>query len=179
MLSESEEEDELATSTPSIIVGTNPSVVITKKRTIEQRSPQKEPQPQRSPLLSSESGLGFGFRFDNPATATSTTTTTTPIASTAKEAITMARNMVLQAATLADTNEEQGRLLDLLEIFRDYTETGRVQTHKQTTTNKANTNTNKTYAETLGKTAAKATTPTTTTTTTPTPTLPLSRKNIQ
>jgi hypothetical protein len=38
-------EDELATSRPPIVVGTNPSVVIARKRTVEQRSPQKESHP--------------------------------------------------------------------------------------------------------------------------------------
>jgi hypothetical protein len=33
--------------------------------------------------------------------------------------------MVLQASTLAETNQEQTKLLDLLEVFRNYTETGR------------------------------------------------------
>ena len=42
---------------------------------------------------------------------------------TAQEAIYIARDMVLQASTLAETNQEQTKLLDLLEIFRNYTET--------------------------------------------------------
>ncbi|KAF2633551.1 hypothetical protein BU25DRAFT_298191, partial [Macroventuria anomochaeta] len=55
--------------------------------------------------------------------------TITPTAHTAKEAISIARNMVTQASKLADTHEEQTRLLDLLEVFRDFTENNRVNKH--------------------------------------------------
>jgi hypothetical protein len=44
-------------------------------------------------------------------------TTTLPVVHTAQEAIYIARDMVLQASTLAETNQEQTKLLDLLKIF--------------------------------------------------------------
>lgn len=57
--------------------------------------------------------------------------TNLPKAQTAKEAISIARNMVLQASTLAKTSEEQSNLLDLLEVFRNYTETGRARKQQE------------------------------------------------
>jgi hypothetical protein len=47
---------------------------------------------------------------------------------TAKAAILEARDLIIQASILASTHEEQSKILDLLEIFREYTEKGRVQT---------------------------------------------------
>jgi hypothetical protein len=67
--------------------------------------------------------------------------------------------MVLQASTLAETNQEQTKLLDLLEIFRDYTETGRITTSK-TASNSGRrmyadaANPTKTYAQAAGPNAA-------------------------
>ena len=46
---------------------------------------------------------------------------------TARAAILEARDLIIQASILASTHEEQSRILDLLEIFREYTEKGRVQ----------------------------------------------------
>jgi hypothetical protein len=46
---------------------------------------------------------------------------------TAKAAILEARDLIIQASILASTHEEQSRILDLLEIFREYTKKGRVQ----------------------------------------------------
>ncbi|KAH7552688.1 hypothetical protein BM1_08639 [Bipolaris maydis] len=51
----------------------------------------------------------------------------TPRATTVEEALEIARNLVVQAASLAENNpSQQTSLLDLVEVFRDYTETGRV-----------------------------------------------------
>ena len=51
----------------------------------------------------------------------------TPKATSVQEALEMARNLVIQATNLAENNPtEQTSLLDLVEVFRDYTETGRV-----------------------------------------------------
>ncbi|KAH7557896.1 hypothetical protein BM1_05168 [Bipolaris maydis] len=51
----------------------------------------------------------------------------TPKATTVEEALEIARNLVVQAASLAESNpSQQTSLLDLVEVFRDYTETGRV-----------------------------------------------------
>jgi hypothetical protein len=55
--------------------------------------------------------------------------TITPQASSAEEAIAIARNMVLQASSLVKCTKKQSQLLDLLEVFRDFTETGRVNKH--------------------------------------------------
>jgi hypothetical protein len=67
--------------------------------------------------------------------------------------------MVLQASTLAETNQEQTKLLDLLEIFRNYTKTGRIA-REELAGNKR-----KTYADAAKptKTHAEATGPNTAT----------------
>ena len=57
--------------------------------------------------------------------------------------------MVLQASTLAETNQEQTKLLDLLEIFRNYTETGRVAREELASSGRR-----KTYAEATGANTA-------------------------
>ena len=46
---------------------------------------------------------------------------------TVQEAIASARELVIKASLLAKAYGEQSRLLDLLEVFREYTETGKVQ----------------------------------------------------
>ncbi|KAF2726661.1 hypothetical protein EJ04DRAFT_571066 [Polyplosphaeria fusca] len=48
--------------------------------------------------------------------------TKTPLANTAKEALQIAQNLVVQACNLTTAPEEQTKLLDLLEVFRDFTE---------------------------------------------------------
>ncbi|KAF1934871.1 hypothetical protein EJ02DRAFT_309788, partial [Clathrospora elynae] len=52
-----------------------------------------------------------------------------PVAKSAKEAIAIARTMVIQATSMATSTQEQSQLLDLLEVFRDFTENGRVNRH--------------------------------------------------
>jgi len=47
---------------------------------------------------------------------------------TARDAILQARDLLIQACSLASSHEEQSKLLDLLEVFREYTEKGRLQT---------------------------------------------------
>jgi hypothetical protein len=71
--------------------------------------------------------------------------TTLPVASSAQEAISIARDMVLQASTLAETNQEQTKLLDLLKVFRNFTETGRVAREEPASSSRR-----KTYAEATG-----------------------------
>jgi hypothetical protein len=46
---------------------------------------------------------------------------------TPRDLILNARDMIIQAYTLTKSREEQSKLLDLLEIFREYTEKGRLQ----------------------------------------------------
>jgi hypothetical protein len=53
----------------------------------------------------------------------------TPRATSAEEAIAIARNMVIQASSLVSCTKKQSQLLDLLEVFRDFTENGRVNKH--------------------------------------------------
>jgi phosphoribosylformylglycinamidine (FGAM) synthase-like enzyme len=46
-----------------------------------------------------------------------------------KECIERARNLVAKASVLAVSTERKTQLLDLLEVFRDFTEQGRVNKH--------------------------------------------------
>ena len=46
---------------------------------------------------------------------------------TARELVLQARDLLLEASTRTELRDEQSRLLDLLEIFREYTEKGRLQ----------------------------------------------------
>jgi phosphoribosylformylglycinamidine (FGAM) synthase-like enzyme len=46
-----------------------------------------------------------------------------------KECIEQARNLVAKASVLAVSTERKTQLLDLLEVFRDFTEKGRVNKH--------------------------------------------------
>jgi hypothetical protein len=106
------------------------------------------------------------LRFNRPAPATQFQfqkqkgAIALPVASSAQEAISIARDMVLQASTLAETNQEQTKLLDLLEIFRNYTETGRTLREELASNNRR-----KTYADAAKptKTHAEATGPNTAT----------------
>jgi hypothetical protein len=45
-----------------------------------------------------------------------------------RDLILNARDLIVQAYTLTKAREEQSKLLDLLEVFREYTEKGRLQT---------------------------------------------------
>jgi hypothetical protein len=47
---------------------------------------------------------------------------------TARDAILQARDLLIQACSLASSHKEQSKLLDILEVFREYTENGRLQT---------------------------------------------------
>jgi len=71
-------------------------------------------EPQRTPNPPSGS---FSFM----------STSIKPTISSVKEEIQTARDALVQAANLASSNDEQTRLLDLIEIVRDYTETGRIR----------------------------------------------------
>ncbi|EDU44820.1 predicted protein [Pyrenophora tritici-repentis Pt-1C-BFP] len=49
-----------------------------------------------------------------------------PTAKDPEQAIQWARNLILQASIMTNSYEEQNKLLELLDVFRDYTEKGRV-----------------------------------------------------
>ncbi len=52
--------------------------------------------------------------------------TTSRKPTTSQEAISLARDLVVQASQLATSKMQQDKLLDLLEVFRDYTENNRL-----------------------------------------------------
>ena len=54
---------------------------------------------------------------------------TTPITqpNSARDAILQARDLIVQAYSYTKSREEQSKLLDLLEVFREFTERGRIQ----------------------------------------------------
>jgi hypothetical protein len=55
------------------------------------------------------------------------TPTAKPTAKDSMQAIYWARDLILQASTMAKTSESQDKYLELLDVFRDFTETGRVK----------------------------------------------------
>src|ERR1700733_4858862 len=55
-------------------------------------------------------------------------TSTIATGRTAQTAILEARDLIVQAYTLTQSHDEQSRILDLLEVFREYTEKGRLRT---------------------------------------------------
>ncbi|KAH7563613.1 hypothetical protein BM1_00660 [Bipolaris maydis] len=63
------------------------------------------------------------YRGRNPYQNTSSPK---PIAKNAEQAIYWARDLILQASTMEESHIAQNKLLELLDVFRDYTETGRV-----------------------------------------------------
>ena len=91
-----------------------PAQTIPRKRTTTSRAPT--PEATRPPPALKH------FEFTSQRLASM------PKASTAAEAIDIARDMILQASRMA-TGTEQKQLLDLLEVFRDYTEKKRVNNH--------------------------------------------------
>lgn len=76
------------------------------------------------------SPLGPIIRKRNNATdkyPSKTQRTTNQEPKTVQEAIASARELVIKASLLAKAYGEQSKLLDLLEVFREFTETGKVQ----------------------------------------------------
>ena len=79
---------------------------------------------------------------------------------TARMAILEARDLIIQACTLTKSHEEQSKILDLLEIFREYTEKGRLQSASTIIASQvANLETATRQIETKAKALAKAPTP--------------------
>jgi hypothetical protein len=79
---------------------------------------------------------------------------------TARMAILEARDLIIQACTLTTSHEEQSKILDLLEIFREFTEKGRLQSASTIIASQvANLETATRQIETKAKALAKAPTP--------------------
>ena len=90
----------------------NKAAISRKRLNSTTLEPQRTPQPPSSRF----SFLGASVK---------------PMISSVKEGIQVARDVLVQAANLASSNDEQTRLLDLIEILRDYTEHGRVRTEEK------------------------------------------------
>ena len=85
------------------------------------------PPNKRQANFSPEIRTRSNFSPFRGATLRFSTQNRTPKATSVQEALEIARNLVIQAANLAENNPtQQTSLLDLVEVFRDYTETGRV-----------------------------------------------------
>jgi hypothetical protein len=91
----------------------NRTFVIPHKRTNASRNPTPDTVRQ-PPSLNS-------FHFD--------TTHLASTATTEEDCILKARDLVVQASCLATSTKRKTQLLDLLEVFRDFTESGRVNKH--------------------------------------------------
>lgn len=61
-----------------------------------------------------------------PPPTSSNPSSTSSLPSTVSEAIFIARDFIRKAVDLSNTRTEESRLLDLLEVFRDYTEENRL-----------------------------------------------------
>ena len=109
-------------------------------------SPSAEPPSSPDPLTTDPTGMNFvpkptiprkrpispsaqPQRVPNPPTGSFSFMRTAPkrSISSVKEGILGARDLLVQAANLCSSNEEQTRILDLIEILRDYTEFGRIK----------------------------------------------------
>lgn len=106
-------------NSPRVIIN-NSSFNNSVKNPIHTRNPRTSTLPTN---LNKRKGL-FQFEdFARPSPFNSQSTITT-----VEEGVEQARNSLLKAALLAQSDQpKQKALLDLLEILRDYTETGRVQ----------------------------------------------------
>jgi hypothetical protein len=82
-----------------------------------------------------------------------------PTPNTSASLILAARDLILKACTLTESRDEQGKLLDLLEIFREYTEKGKIQNTSRIIAHQvANLETATRKIETQAKALAKTTT---------------------
>ena len=90
------------------------------------RQPEEPPRPTHTRTRSNFSPfIGAVPRYP--------TVGKTPKATSIEEALEIARNLVIQAANLAKNNPtRQTSLLDLVEVFRDFTENGRVNKKNST-----------------------------------------------
>ena len=89
----------------------------------------------------------------------------------AKEAILEARDLLVKAYSLTSSRHQQSQLLDLLEVFREYTEKGKLRTtsailanqiqHLETTTRKIEAKVREVPSSRLAPSSIKTTTPTT------------------
>jgi hypothetical protein len=82
--------------------------------------PQKRMEPHPSP------GKGPSPRNPPSKVPRISFNTTRLLAPTVIDKINEARDLIIQAITLSKSQDEKTKLLDLVEVFRDYTETGRV-----------------------------------------------------
>ena len=91
--------------------------------------PRKRPTPlssqqQRSPT---SGNFFFGPTPGNHVFSSAPEATLNPNVHSVPEAIQLVRNVLVQAANMSQSQQEQTNLLDLLEVVRDFTETGRVR----------------------------------------------------
>ena len=84
-------------------------------------SAQTTQQSRKRPLADEASQANQS----NKERRTFTSSTTSPIA---RELVLQARDLLVQAYSATKSRDEQAKLLDLLEVFRDYTEKGKTAT---------------------------------------------------
>lgn len=65
--------------------------------------------------------------IDKTPTATANSPLNPPTQDESLELVLQARDLILRACTISQPRDKQARLLDLLEIFREYTEQGRIR----------------------------------------------------
>ncbi|KAF7569245.1 hypothetical protein PtrM4_116600 [Pyrenophora tritici-repentis] len=90
------------------------------------------PEDLRTPSILEDEMETEERHQDNPTTPIEQTTQETPSqekkprAKDSTQAIFWARDLILQASTMAESYLSQNKLLQLLDVFRDFTELGRV-----------------------------------------------------
>jgi hypothetical protein len=136
LLSSSPDPSEARSDTIHVQVGPKPSTVSQNVVPQKRGGGNGMVTPERQRLIRPAPSIQFQFQKRKAAT-------TLPVVHTAQEAILIARDMLLQASTSAETNQEQTNLLNLLEILRDYTETGQVARKELV----SSAHTRRTYAE--------------------------------
>lgn len=99
---------------PAAASATSVASTIPHKRTTTSRAATPE-APRPSPFH-------FTGVSDRPSPRT-------PIANSYHEAIAMARSLLIQASAMASSRVQESQALDLLEVFRDFTENGRINKH--------------------------------------------------
>jgi hypothetical protein len=101
---------------PHGIIPKQPRSTVPHKRSIASRNP--------TPDIVRQCPAPSPFQF-----AAGAPTCPAPSTMTEEQCLLKARDLVVQASTLATSTKRKTQLLDLLEVFRDFTESGRVNKH--------------------------------------------------
>jgi hypothetical protein len=94
---------------------TNPASYLASKSGLVNTTNNLPQKRVFDPILSSSQPITKGPRFE------------VPISDNIRNTILEARDLIIKAYTLSQSRDEQSKLLDLVEVFREYTELGRIR----------------------------------------------------